>query len=450
MPLAEMRKTPLGLEPVATPDRSELRRPFLVGLSLLALFVPLVYFEDNEFRLSLFTQYLALAIVALGVDLIWGYTGMLSLGQGVYFGLGAYSVAYSLKLQKAAASANAPPGMVVPPDFMNWTNLPLNHPDYVAPRALLWIAPLMNIWVALAAAVLVPTLVATLFGWVTFRLRIRGVYFSLITQALVLAIFTLVLNQQPITGGVVGITYLAKLELFGHTFKRYWDLYFLTAGVLVTCFLACAWLVRTKFGKVLTAIRDNENRVLALGYNTAMYKTFAFALAGGLSGLAGALFVGANGSTGPEYLSIAWSIEAVIWVAVGGRGTLLGAILGTLLVKMVNTHINEAIPKYWPLILGFLFIGVTVFLARGIMSIAGRGALLGAILGTCLAEYTKENLEELLPEGMSDFWHRVAVAGHYLAVMIAMLFVPRLLGWLGGLIWRWLGHLRTTEQRASA
>jgi urea transport system permease protein len=160
---------------------------------------------------------------------------------------------------------------------------------------------------------------------------------------------------------------LAKLELFGHTFRSYTELYFLIAGTLLVCFLGCAWLVRSKFGKVLAAVRDSENRVLALGYNTAMYKTFVFAVAGGLSGLAGALYVTANGSAGPEYFGIGFSIEAVILVAVGGRGTLVGAILGTLLVRLANTLINQHTPKYWPIFLGGLFVVVVVFLPVGII-----------------------------------------------------------------------------------
>lgn len=342
---------------------SEQARPDWVNrivtlLVLAALLVPPALFGDDRYWLPLFTKYVALAIFALGVDLVWGYTGMLSLGQGLYFGLGAYCVGYSLKLQKSAEQAGAPVGSIVLPDFMAYCRLE------AVPA---WIAPLNNVYLALALAVIVPVVVAALFGMVMFRLRIRGVYFSLITQALVLAAFTLVVNQQPYTGGVVGMTYLAKLTLFGHTFSNILELYFLLLGVLLVAYLGCVWLMASKFGKVLTAIRDNENRVLALGYDTARYKALVFAIAGGLSGLAGALYVATNGTAGPEYLGIAFSIEAVILVAVGGRGTLIGAILGTMLVRLGNTYINEISPKYWPIILGSLFIGVVVFMPEGIV-----------------------------------------------------------------------------------
>lgn len=367
-----------GVPPVLAPRRLGNRVVWgvvLVALALLVLFGPPALFPEDAFRLSLFAKYLALAILALGVDLVWGYTGMLSLGQGLYFSLGAYAVAYSLELQQVAADAHLPAG-TVPPTFMSYTSLPVTHPEYQPPPALAVIAPLANIWVALAVAVLAPVLAATLFGLVTFRLRIRGVYFALITQALLLAVFTLVDNQQPYTGGRVGIKHLADLELLGFTFNGYpahvRELYFLVAGVTLLCFGACALLVRTKLGKVLTAIRDNENRVLAMGYNPATYKLFVFALAGGISGIAGALYVAANQLCGPTYLDIGFSIEAVVFVAVGGRGTLLGALLGAVLVNLGKTYISEECarigrPEIWPIVLGLLFVVVVLLMPEGIV-----------------------------------------------------------------------------------
>ena len=216
---------------------------------------------------------MALALFALSVDLIWGYTGLLSLGQGLYFGLGAYAVGYSLKLQQAAHAAGKPllagPDMAMP-DFMEYCRLP---------GVPAWIAPLINIWLALGLAVLLPLAVATIFGLVTFRLRIKGVFFALITQALVLAVYTLVVNQQPYTGGVVGMTYLAKLELFGHKFVMA-DMYFLVTTVLVVCFLACAILVHTKFGQILTAIRVPVTTGEKTAYLKVKQSASGFAIAG--------------------------------------------------------------------------------------------------------------------------------------------------------------------------
>lgn len=343
-----------------TPGRSPWPGRVVLALFLSALFVPGLALAEDKYWLPLFTRYMALALFAMSVDLVWGYTGLLSLGQGLYFGLGAYAVGYSLKLQAAALEEDRPfvaaPDMAMP-DFMSYCRLP------AVPS---WIAPLIDIRLALLLAVLLPTLVAAAFGAVAFRRRIKGVYFSLITQALVLALFVFVSSQQPYTGGVVGMIGLAKLELFGHRFAGP-SLYYLTTGVLVVCFLACLLLIRSKFGKVLTAIRDSEYRVLALGYNTAAYKTFVFALAGGLAGLAGALYVSSVGTTGPDRLSIATSIEVVIFVAVGGRGTLVGAILGAILVSLANTYINDTFGQAWPLMLGGLFILVVVFPPEGII-----------------------------------------------------------------------------------
>jgi urea transport system permease protein len=339
-----------------------------VGLALFvaALFIPGVALADDRYWLPLFTRYMALALFALSVDLIWGYTGLLSLGQGLYFGMGVYAVGYCLSLRAAADRAGKPyavaPDMAMT-DFMERCRL-----DAVPA----WVAPLVHVWLAIALAVLIPTLVAAAFGYVTFRRRIKGVYFSLITQALLLAAFTLVDNQQPYTGGRVGMPGLAKLELFGHRIQGP-SMYYLTTAVLAVCFLGCWLLMRGKFGKVLTAIRDSEYRVLALGYNTAMYKTFVFSLAAGLAGLAGALYVSALGTAGPDRLSIGFSIEVVIFVAVGGRGTLIGAVLGAVLVNLANTTINDSYKQAWPLILGGLFIAGVVVLPEGIVGGLRKG-----------------------------------------------------------------------------
>ncbi len=342
-----------------------------VLLFLAALFLPGYELANNRYWLPLFNRYMALALFALSVDLVWGYTGLLSLGQGLYFGLGGYAVGYCLKLQSSALEPEGPM-----PDFMRYCRLE------AIPG---WIQPLGNIWLALALAVIVPAVVAAVFGAFTFWRRIKGVYFSLITQALVLAMFILVTTQQPYTGGVVGMTYLAKLELFGHKFTNL-HLYYLITGTLVVCFLGCLALVRSKFGRVLTAIRDSEYRVLALGYNTATYKTFVFALAGALAGLAGALYVAAMGTNGPDHFSMGFSIEVVIFVAVGGRGTLVGPVLGALLVCAANTYLNDENLKAWAALLLLVDLGIAaplgIFVAR---KLGGRrGVLLGVVLGAAI------------------------------------------------------------------
>jgi urea transport system permease protein len=356
--------------PPPPPSRSWIGRIF-IALFLVALFAPVVLYADDRYWLPMITRYMCMALFALSVDLIWGYTGLLSLGQGLYFGLGVYAIGYSLKLQRAAILAatqahTAPdftpgPDMAMP-DFMGYCGL--THVPF-------WIAPFINIWLAIALAVLVPTLIAAVFGGIAFVRRIKGVYFSLITQAVLLAVFTLVDNQQPYTGGRVGMTYLAKLELFGKTFEMR-SMFLLVTGTLVAIFLLCYWLTGSKFGKLLTAIRDNEYRVMALGYNTAMYKTFVFALAGAIAGIAGALYAATMGTAGPDRFGVVASIEIVIMVAVGGRGTLVGAVLGALLVSTGESlfsdfKIGDSDIQTWPIIMGALFIGVVLFMPNGIM-----------------------------------------------------------------------------------
>jgi urea transport system permease protein len=330
----------------------------LTTLFLASLYTPAGLFADDRYWLPLFSRWLALAIFALSVDLVWGYTGLLSLGQGLYFGVGAYLMAYYLAFQKAAAeNIDGIPGKSMP-DFMYRCGLN---------QVPGWLSPLAELPVALLMILFLPTALAFFFGLVSFRFRIKGVYFSLITQALVLAVYLLVENQQAYTGGVVGMPGLPWLTILGFKFS-YLSMFLLIATTLVVSFLACLWLISSRFGRVLTAIRDNETRVLALGYSTAMYKTFIFAAAGLMAGIAGALYVASERTVGArDSFGIAFSIEIVILVAVGGRGTLFGPVLGTVLVLLGKTYANNEFKQAWPLILAGLFIGVVVFLPEGIV-----------------------------------------------------------------------------------
>ncbi len=273
---------------------------------------------------------MALALFALSVDLIWGYTGLMSLGQGVFFGAGVYAVGYSLMFQKACVDADMP--LV---QQANMPRFPLlsSLPD--------WVGYLVNIWLAISLAVIVPVLLATVFGYAAFQRRIKGVYFSLITQALLLAFFnahrsTLPVHRRPGRHAVP-----AEIEAVRSRIQMV-DQYYLTLGMLAVCFLVSLALIRSKFGKVLTAIRDSEYRVMALGYNTAMYKTFIFAYASGHRRHRGRTFTcSALRTAGPDVIKPAFSIEVLILVAVGGRGTLYGAIIGAVLVNFGKTFIND-------------------------------------------------------------------------------------------------------------
>jgi urea transport system permease protein len=302
----------------------------------------------SDFRLNLLAKCLAFAILALGLDLLWGYTGVLSLGQGVFFGLGAYGMAMHLKLEASGGKL---------PDFMQWSGL-TELPTF-------WL-PFGNFFVAIALGILVPVLLAILLGWFTFRNRVRGVYFSILTQALVIIFVTLFIGQQGITGGTNGITgYKTVLGFSISDPDVKMALYYITLGVLILAFLFCRWLISTRLARVLEAIRDGENRVRFFGYNPAMYQTFAFAISAALAAIAGMMFVFHVGIISPSMMGIVPSIEMVLWVAAGGRGTLIGAVIGAIGLNYSKSLISEAYPDIWLIILGALFIVVVVFLPKG-------------------------------------------------------------------------------------
>ena len=312
----------------------------------------------SEFRLSLLAKFLTFAIVALGLDLLWGYTGMLSLGHGVFFGLGAYCWAMYLKLEAARAAGEPLP------DFMVWSGLKA-LPAFWAPFA----SPLF----AAAAAIAVPMALAALLGYLVCCSRIRDVYFSLITQALAMILTILIIGQQPFTGGTNGMTnFSTMLGMPLQDVRTQWLLYLVTAAVLVAVYLLCRWLVASRFGRLLVAVRDDENRVRFCGYNLTAVKVFVFALSAGIAGLAGALFVPQVGIISPAMLGIVPSIEMVIWVAVGGRGTLAGAALGAVIVNAAKSGFSESFPDTWQFLLGGLFIGAVLLFPDGILGASRR------------------------------------------------------------------------------
>ncbi|OYV75334.1 MAG: urea ABC transporter permease subunit UrtC [Chromatiales bacterium 21-64-14] len=311
---------------------------------------PLVLHQTS---LNLLGQFLALGILAVGMDLIWGYAGILSLGQGVFFGIGGYLAAMYLKLQGLA------PGTL--PDFMSWSG--------VTTLPLLW-RPFESFSLTLLMILTVPGLLAYLFAVVVFRSRIRGVYFSIITQALAVAASTLVVDQQQFTGGSSGLTGFGSI--FGHSFYARGTqvaMYELTVCILAAVF-ALAWiLTRSNFGVLLRAVRDGENRLRFLGYNPTTFKAFVFGLAGLCAGLAGALYVPQNGIIAPGMLGVVPSIEMVIWVAVGGRGTISGALAGALVVNYAKYYLSSAYPDIWLFLVGAMFVIVVLFFPRGLMGL---------------------------------------------------------------------------------
>lgn len=323
----------------------------LAGAALLLL-APLVL---SDFRLALLAKFLAFAIVALGLDLIWGYTGLLSLGHGVFFGLGAYAMGMYLKLEVAGTAL---------PDFMAWSGLS-ELPGF-------W-QPFRHFPVALGAAIGGPLVVGGLLGYLVFRNRVGGVYFSIITQALALALSLLLVGQQPYTGGTNGLTNFGTLlgrPLAAPDTQRL--LYYVTVGCLVLAFALCWGLTRSRFGNLLLAARDDEQRLRFCGYDPALVKTFAFAVSAALAGLAGALFAPQVGIVSPAMIGVVPSIEMVIWVAVGGRGTLVGAVVGALLVNAAKSGLSESAPTLWQYFFGGLFIGVVLLFPDGLVGTLGR------------------------------------------------------------------------------
>lgn len=321
--------------------------PILICGVILFLILPQVL---SSFQLNLLGRFLTYAIVALGLDLIWGYTGMLSLGQGLFFGLGAYCFGMYLNLETAGKNL---------PEFMGLygvTELPW-----------LW-QPFHSPVLAIILAVVFPMILAALLGFLVFRSRVQGVYFSIITQALTAIVALLLVGQQQLINGTNGITEMRTI--FGYKLSdpgTKLGLYIITGLVLGGVFILCRFLVRSRFGRLLVAIRDDENRVRFAGYNPVVIKVCAFALSAGIAGLAGALFVPQVGIIAPKQLDITASIEIVIWVAVGGRGTLVGAILGALLVNTGKSVISSARPDIWQLIMGALFVGVVILFPKGLI-----------------------------------------------------------------------------------
>jgi urea transport system permease protein len=319
------------------------------GLTAVVLLVaaPLLL---SSFRLDLLAKYLCLAIVALGIDVAWGYGGMLTLGQGAFFGLGGYAMGMYLKLHEAG------PGHV--PDFMSWSG--------VEKLPLLW-KPFRSPWVAVPAAVVIPVVVAVLLGNLVFRQRVRGAYFAILTQALAIAFAILLVGQQGLTGGTNGLTNFH--ELFGYDLSdpaNKKTLYYLVVLVLGGLYLAARALMASRYGRLLVAVRDGEDRVRFLGYDPLVVKTVAFAFAAALAGIAGALFVPVVGIISPTLVDVVPSIEFVIVVAVGGRGTLYGAVIGAVVVNWAHTSFSEHYASGWLYLQGALFVIVIAFAPRGL------------------------------------------------------------------------------------
>ncbi len=314
-----------------------------------------------DYMVPLLGKYACYAILALALDLCWGYAGILSLGHGAFFALGGYCMGMYLMRQIGTRGVYGHP---VLPDFMvflNWKELPV----YWYGFDMFWYAALM--------VMLVPGVLAFVFGFLAFRSRVTGVYLSIITQALTFAMMLGFFRNDYGFGGNNGLTDFKELLGFDvQARSTRIGLYVASVLALALAFLVCRFVVTSKLGRVILALRDAESRVRFLGYSVTSAKLFAFTLSAVLAGIAGALYVPQVGIINPSEFSPANSIEVAIWVAVGGRGTLVGALLGAFLVNFAKTWLTGAAPEVWLFFLGALFIGVTLFLPRGLAGLAGR------------------------------------------------------------------------------
>src|ERR1700758_2997950 len=317
-------------------------------------------FHLSDFTINLYGKYLCYAVLAMSVDLLWGYTGLLSLGQCLFFALGGYAFGMHLMLLigKLGQYHNDLPDFMV---FLGYPALPLQ-----------WV-PFRSFWFAAAAVVLVPGLLALVFGFLAFRSRIRGVYFSILTQALTYGACLMFFRNDFTFGGNNGLTdfkFILGYDIRSAATQR--CLFIATGILLISTYVFCRWLTRTKFGKIQRAVRDSENRVLFSGYAAANYKLFVFVVSAVIASLGGALYVPQVGIINPGEMIPLKSLEVVVWVAVGGRGTLVGPIIGAVFVNTLKSWATRAFPDLWLIILGAMFVIVVLFLPKGIVGLPAQ------------------------------------------------------------------------------
>ncbi len=346
---------------------SPIKHPFLtrrdiIGYAILAVIIFVVFpLLLEPFRLNLFGKYLTYAFVAIGLVLCWGVGGILSLGQGVFFGLGGYCMAMFLKLEASSpenTSIQSTPGI---PDFMDWnqiTELPW------------WWEPFNSLAFTMVAVIVVPVIFSFIIGVAMFRRRVGGVYFAIITQAIAAILTILIIGQQGYTGGVNGITDLRTLKGWDIRTDEAKTILYFFSGVLLFVVLMIAQFVRkSKLGRLLIAMRDQEDRVRFSGYDVANFKIFIFCLGGAFAAIGGAMFTLQVGFMSPTFVGIVPSIEMVIYAAVGGRLSIIGAVYGTLVVNYAKTTFSESFPELWLFGLGALFIAVVMAFPNGLAGV---------------------------------------------------------------------------------
>ena len=331
---------------------------FFALIFLLPLFL-------NGFWVNRVAIYLVYSICAVAISMSWGYAGVLNLGQGLFFGIGAYMLAMSLTL--ALPENNPVPELML----LNMEPDAVRDLCCVTPGSFLWI-PFRSLAVGMIAAVIVPIILAAALGFVMFKRRTAGVYVSIITLAFALIGQLLIINNQPLTGGFNGLANLALLDIAGFEFDPYGpSVYYLVAVTLLVVILIARYLLSGRIGQILKAIREDEARARYLGYDVENYKLFIFCLSAGVAGLAGMLFTVTAEFASPSLMATSFSISMVIWAATGGRASLLGAAIGALIVNFVGSLASEsaAFQPVWPIILGGLFIFVVLVMPNGLAGI---------------------------------------------------------------------------------
>jgi urea transport system permease protein len=330
-----------------------------IGLAVLAVIIFLIMpLALDIFRLNLVGKYLTYAFAAVGLVMVWGYGGILSLGQGVFFGFGGYCMAMFLKLEASDLTSTAhqtTPGI---PDFMDW--------NQVTQLPLFW-QPFHSFAFTVLAIVVVPLLFSYIISAAMFKRRVGGVYFSIITQAIAAILTILVVGQQGMTGGINGITDLKTLNGWNiNTDSAKYLLFFVNGALLIGVIMVCNLVLSSKLGRLLLALRDKEDRVRFSGYDVANFKIFIFCLGAVISAIGGAMFTLQVGFMSPSIIGIVPSIEMVIFAAIGGRMSLVGAVYGTLIVNYGKTAFSESFPSLWLLFMGAMFIGVVMVFPNGL------------------------------------------------------------------------------------
>jgi urea transport system permease protein len=350
----------------------------LIDIAFYAIFIIAILVAPRfleEFGLNRLAKFLVYGILGIAVALSWGYAGILNLGQGLFFGLGAYMIAMSLKLSSATSLQQGSDKPV--PDFMLWNAEPGSKTDLCCLNAgsFLWI-PFQHQWFGILMGIVLPTLIALVVGLVIFRKKIAGVFISVITLSLVLLVRLLIIDAQPITNGWNGLTDLGTLAVGSVVFDPFSvETYYLVSISLALILILARLLTQTRAGMVLQAIRDDQNRVLYLGFDVPMYQVFFFAVSALIAGYAGMLYVLVAEFASPTFMDLSFSITMVVWAAVGGRASLLGACVGAVLINSIEASVSEtkSLVEAWKVIIGLLFVLAVLYLPRGLAGLVHSG-----------------------------------------------------------------------------